>query len=240
MKRYYLVKLSKGEDFGYDEKEMQNVRQVFSMLINIDSFVNQNMTKEKQTKEIEDKWIISRFNGLIKEMTKCYNEHKYFDVLPKFENFVLNDLSRTYIKIIRDRSAEVYEVLEHIRTGLAKLIAPVTPFLSEAIWQEMNKKGIVNEESIHLSEWPKADEKKIDLELEKNFESALKIIELGMAKRDEVKIGLRWPLASAKINCSEKLGEELEKIIARQLNVKKVEIKKGKELSLELDTKITP
>ncbi len=238
--RYYFAKLSKGDDFSYDDKEMQNVRQVFSMLINVDSFVNQNMTKEKQSKKIEDEWIISKFNRLIKEMSEDYNEYKYFEALPKFENFVLNDLSRTYIQMIRERSAEAYETAEHIRNGLVKLIAPVTPFLSEVIWQEMRKKGIAKEESVHLCDWPKIETKKINEKLEKEFEIALKIIEAGLAARDDAKIGLRWPLAKAKISGEFKVSEDVEKIIMKQLNVKKVEMKKGKELKVELDMKMTP
>ncbi|MEM4259367.1 MAG: isoleucine--tRNA ligase [Candidatus Pacearchaeota archaeon] len=238
--RYYFARSSKGEDLSYSEKEIQTLRQIFSILINIDSFVNQNMTKEKQCIKLEDKWILSRFNRLIGEMSKDYDEHKYFEALPKFENFILNDLSRTYIQMIRERSNEAYEVLEHIRKGLVKLIAPVTPFVSEAIWQEMRKKNLVEEESVHLSNWPKVDKKKINDKLEKEFEIALKIIEAGLAARDEAKIGLRWPLAKAKISSESTVSEGIEDIILKQLNVKKIEMKKGKELKVELDTKITP
>ena len=68
----------------------------------------------------------------------------------------------------------------------------------------------------------------------------MQIVELGLAKRDEAKIGLRWPLAKAKIYGDLKLPEELEGIIVKQLNVKSVEIIKEKELRIELDTKMTP
>jgi len=99
----------------------------------------------------------------------------------------------------------------------------------------------VKEESVHLSSWPKADRKKIDKNLEKNFEVILQIIEKGFAERDEAKIGLRWPLAKAKIISKDcKLKEEEKNIIKNQLNVKKVEFQTGKELNVEFDTNITP
>jgi isoleucyl-tRNA synthetase len=142
--------------------------------------------------------------------------------------------------MIRDRGEEVFDTLNHIRMGVMKLYAPVVPLLAETIWQEWKKKSLVKEESIHLSEWPKADAKKINDKLEKEFEIVIKIIELGLAARDEAKIGLKWPLANAKISGDFKLQKELEGIIARQLNVKKVEMKKAKELRVELDTKMTP
>jgi valyl-tRNA synthetase len=91
-----------------------------------------------------------------------------------------------------------------------------------------------------LSEWPKVESKKINEKLEKEFEQLLKIVELGMAARDEAKIGLRWPLAAAKVYGDFKLSEELEEIIMRQLNVKSVKFAKGKELKVQLDLKITP
>jgi isoleucyl-tRNA synthetase len=238
--RYYFSRESKGEDFAYDEKEIASIRQVFAMLANINTFINQLSGKEKQKARVEDKWILSRFNSLIKEMTEKYNNYKFYDAVPRFENFLINDLSRTYIQIIRERSDDVREVLSHIRAGLIKLIAPVCPFFAEKMWQEMKKKGLVKEESVHLADWPKIEEKKIDKKLEKEFEDALKIIEMGMAKRDEAKIGLRWPLASAKVIGDFNIGKELLEIIVRQLNVKKVEIKKGKEAKVELDTRITP
>lgn len=238
--RYSLAKTSKGDDFEYDESEMDEIKKVFAMLLNIDSFINQLSGKEKQKTRIEDKWILSRFNNLIKEVSKSYNSYRFFDVIPKFENFVINELSRTYIQMIRERSEESYEVLVHIRSGLIKLISPICPFITEKLWQELRKKDIVKEESVHLSEWPKADEKKIDDKLEKEFEIALRVIESGLAARDKEKIGLRWPLAKAKVYSPEKISSDLEEIIMRQLNVKAIEISKGKEILVELDTKITP
>ena len=68
----------------------------------------------------------------------------------------------------------------------------------------------------------------------------LKIIETGLRERDKAQIGLKWPLAKAIISCEDKISKELEKIIVRQLNVKKIDVKKDKELKVELDLKMTP
>jgi len=121
--------------------------------------------------------------------------------------------------------------------------------LTEKIWQELRAKKIVIEESVHLTYWPKADKKKIDSSLELAFEMIKKIIENGLAERNKVKIGLRWPLAGAKIYLSEhglskKILREIEEVLKKQLNIKKVEFRLSKanqnSFAVEFDIKITP
>ena len=151
-------------------------------------------------------------------------------------------MSRTYIKIIRDRSEETYKLLNEIRNDLLKLLSPITPFLTEKIWQELKEKKIVKEESAHLSKFPDADKKLINKKLEEEFRIALDIIEQGLAARDKSQIGLKWPLAKAIIELAKdtEIRKELQEIIKRQLNVKSIEIRKGKEVSVKLDTEMTP
>ena len=146
--------------------------------------------------------------------------------------------------MVRDRISlgndEVRYILKGVYLELIKLAAPFIPYTTERVWQDLREKRIVKEESVHLSDWPKADDKKIDIKLEEEMQEVLKIIEKGMAERDNLKIGLKWPLSKAKITCKEKLKDEMLEIIKRQLNVKKAEIKKGGEIAVELDTKMTP
>ena len=237
--RYYFAKTSKGEDFSFDEKEFSDIQNTFRVLTNTNTFVNQ-LEKAKATKNIEDKWILSRFNSLLKDVTENYNNHHYPETVQKLEEFLVTDLSRTYIKLIRERSDEVYETLNEIRVGLLKIFAPIIPFMTESIWQDLKEKKIVKEESIHLSSWPKFDSKKIDKKLEEEFSEVLKIIEAGLAERDKIKIGLKWPLALAEVSCGKKISKQMEEIIMDQLQVKKVKINAEKEISVKFDTKMTP
>lgn len=236
--RYYFAKFSKGEDFSFNEKEMLEIQKFMIVLNNINSFVEQ-LQDSKNEMKIEDKWIISKYNSLLKKVKKSYDEYKFFEVIYEIENFVLMDLSRKYIQMIRDRADETKKILSEIRIGLIKLLAPIIPFYSEMMWQELRKKKIVNEESIFLSSWPDYEEKKIEEDLEKNFDEMLKIIERGMAARDTAKIGLRWPLASAQVIMPNPLKKELGELLKKQLNVKKIEIKKGENYEVKLDTKLT-
>jgi isoleucyl-tRNA synthetase len=233
--RYYFAKLSKGEDLLYDESEFSEIQKFFTILVNMNSFVTQ-LEKEKLKTKAEDKWIISKYNKLVKEVTESYNAYKFPEVVQKIEQFAINDLSRTYIQMIRERANESFDVLSEIRCGLLKLIAPIMPFITEKLWQELRNKKIVEEESVHLSDWPKFDEKKIDKRIEEKFETIGKILELGLAERDKAKIGLRWPLASAIVYVKESFSEDEKEIAARQLNVKKIECKKSDTFKIELNT----
>lgn len=237
--RYYLAKNSKGEDFAFEEKEFKEIQKTFMILLNIKQFMNQLEDKKSKLK-IEDKWILSKLNSTIEKVREDYNNFKFPDAIPRLEKFLIDDLSRTYIKIIRDRADETKKILEKAIIEILKLFSPIVPFITEKIWKELKEKNIVKEESIHLSSWTKADAKKINEKLEEDFETILEIIEKGLAERDKVQIGLKWPLAKAEIFCDKKINEELKEIIKRQLNVKEIVLKNKKEIKVVFDVRITP
>jgi len=245
--RYYFAKTSKGEDFAFDEKEFLDIKHVFRVLINLENYLKQLEKKTNKIDRIEDKWILSRFNSTIKRATESYNNYRFPEVAQALEKFLIFDLSRTYIQLTRERADETYCILNKIYYELLKLLAPIIPFITEKIWQEIKNKKIKNikEESIHLTKFPTANTRKIDKKLEQDFDYALRIIEAGLAERDKAKIGLKWPLASAAVICDKPIDKKLQEIIARQLNVKKIKLKvnkklKEKEIKIKLDKKITP
>lgn len=233
--RYYFAKISKGEDFSFQEREFKEIRKTFMMLSNVSKFINQ-LENEKMKKSIEDKWILSRYHKTIAEVTEAYDKFNFPEVTKILDNFLVNDLSRTYIQIIRDRADETKELLEEILVGIIKLFAPIAPFTTEKIWQELREENKVEEESIHLSLLPKLDKKKINENLENEFIIALNLIEKGLAKRDEAKQGLKWPLAKAIIiDPPISLQKEILEIIKSQLNVKQIEITNIGKLPEALD-----
>ena len=236
--RYTLAKASKGEDFSYDEKSVADIQRVLGVLKNIHAFIKQLQPSQgsQSKKESEDLWILSKFNGLIKDVLEGYNNFRYPDVIQNLEQFLVQDLSRTYIQMIRERADSTYEVLKEIYLGLLVLYAPIIPFLSEQLWQDFG----TSSESLHLTTMPKVDSKKINLTLEKEFSLLLQILEVGLAERDKAKIGLRWPLQKINIQSSQLLSKPLQNILLRQLNIKSLEIKKSKGLKVVLDTTSTP
>ncbi len=205
--------------------------------------------KSVSSKRVEDRWIISKAHSLVKNVSRELESLHPHQAMRAIQNFWLNDLSRGYVQLVRDRIAERdIEAQSTLRTAyiiVVKLSAPFIPFLTEMIWQDLRRKGFVDEESVHLSEWSKAESKKIDENLEQQFVQALKLVEIGFAERDKIKIGLRWPLASvtlsgANVVFDSENSKELKDILARQLNVKKVIVGRRKETAAEFDTEMTP
>jgi len=246
---YCLQDPSQELRFGFNV--VKEPRNNLNILSNIRRLVE--TTKTKKITKIEDKWIISKLNNLIKQVTEeLENLHPHL-ATRALKNFWLNDLSRGYIQFVRERiSAEDKEAkstLQEVYVPLIKLLAPIIPFTTEKIWQDLLSQrkgelqenlGFPKEQSIHLSPWPKSNPKLINNKLEQEFTTVLEIIEAGLAQRDKIQIGLKWPLAKATITTDKKIIKELQQIISQQLNVKSIQIKPGKQLAINLDTTQTP
>jgi isoleucyl-tRNA synthetase len=226
---YCLQDPSQELRFGFNV--VKEPRNNINILYNLSRLIKEGKTK-KITK-IEDKWILSKLNSLIKKVTDEFeNLHPHL-ATRELQNFWLNDFSRRYIQFVRDRLSqdddEARYVLKEVYTILIKLCAPVMPFITEKAWQDLKENKIVKEESVHLCNWPKADLKKIDKKLEEKFELIFKVIEKGLAERDKIKIGLKWPLAKVIIYyVQHQPFKELEDLIKSQLNVKQIELKVGR------------
>ena len=217
----------------------EEVLPFLNILWNTNQFYKQLNNSNKAEVKIEDKWILSRLNSVIKETTESLENYKIERGINPIIEFVSNDFSRTYIKIIRDREDKnVKNIIGEVLDKVSRLTAPYAPNISDVIYSSFDKK------SVHLSSWPKADEKKIDIKLEEEFSEVMKIIEKGLAERDKSGIGLKWPLQ--KVTVFIKGGENIKglgEIIKSQLNVKEIELKspasKETELVVELDTTLT-
>ncbi len=229
--------------FGFNVvKEPKNNLNIFYNLSNLIK-----NSKENKINKIEDKWILSMISSLIKKVTVEIDNLHPHNATRVLQDFWLNNLSREYVQFIRERIARGDEaakfVLKEVYLSLLKLLAPICPFLAEYIWQQLRKKRIVEEESVHLSEWPKFNNKKIDEQLEKEFKVASELIESGMAERAQAGSGIRWPLASLTAYTKKdnfKAIKKFDELIKKQLNIKQLEIKESTKERVELDTKITP
>jgi len=190
--------------------------------------------KVKGSLQLEDKWIISKVNSLVSSVTGSLNDNDYHACLSKFINFVNEDLSRWYIKLVRDRKDKaVYETLIYVFDSLLKLLAPFAPYITESIYQDL----IGKDKSIHFCSWPEIDKKKIDIKLEKQMDLAKEVVTLALAEREKVQLGVRWPLKKLEVSIEEPVNN-LTNLIKQQVNVKTVVLKKGK-LKVKLDTQLT-
>ncbi len=194
---------------------------------------------------ILDKWILARLT----EVVLLVNERleKYDGALASHavEDFLLNDFSTWYIRRSRDRvGLEAKEkdkntalsVMYGVLVTLSKLLAPFTPFIAEEIF-----KNLTGEESVHLQDFPLGDKSLLNEKLVKDMEEIRKIVEQGHAKRKELEIKVRQPLAEFRImNYELSIEEGLTALIKDELNVKKITFEKGKgEMSVDFDILIT-
>ncbi len=209
------------------KKEIGRVLNVLWNLKNLTS------NKKLNLKDPEDMWIISRLNSVMKNYSKDIETFELQNALRGISEFILDDLSRKYIQMTREKDNSA--VVTYCLVNILKLLAPVSPFITEKIWQGLKTQGIVKEESVHLSSWPDYEEKRIDIKLEEEFSEIIKIIELGLAERDKHKIGLKWPLSKALVYCKKKISKQAVEIIKEQLNVKKVDFVVSDEEKVELD-----
>ena len=249
--RYYICGMTAGENISFNWEDVKQKQRNLIVLSNIQNYLLDLLKQEHIQKinpgelGIEEKYILSLANSTLERVTSFFEEYNLDKTIPEIEKLFL-DLSRIYIKLTRDKSNNqntrkiVLNTIWEVYEKCLKMFSTICPLVTEHLWQELRQKKLVKEESIHLSSWPKADKKKIDVKLEAQMNVVFEIIEKGFSERDKIQIGLKWPLAKATIVCENKLSKELLEIIMNQLNVKKVELKSGKETSVVLDAKMTP
>ena len=212
-----------------------------------------------KSKNILDRWIVSKLNGLISEVTKDLESYDVTGATRKIENFVIEDLSQWYIQVSRKRfhSAPgqslvqdketrrdfggVSQTLGFVLFTLSKLVAPFMPFFSEDIYQKFRAHHKLKTESIHLEDWPKADKGLIDRNLNRKMERVREVVALGLRERSRLGIKVRQPLREMKVlgELIRELGEEEKDIIKGKLNIKNLLIASRLKGKIELDTKIT-
>ncbi len=186
---------------------------------------------------VEEKFIFSKLNSTIQKQTELYEQYQLNETPKNAEDLFLS-LSRNYIQMVREKSAGGAEdekkivLYSVVKTYLAslKLMAPIAPFITEQIWLNLKDAFGMKEESIHLCDWPKADTKKINKELEEQFAIVSSTIQSALAAREKAKISLRWPIQKIKVLTRNdevfNAVEELDAIIKRLVNVKEVHVNK--------------
>ena len=170
---------------------------------------------------------MSKYNRLLKYVTLSYEEYDLNKVARALASFVSEDLSNWYIRRNRDRFWEsglsvskrgVYQTTYTVLVGLSQIVAPITPFISEEIYQ-----NLTGEESVHLSDFPKYNDDMINNYLENKMDLVRDLISLGRNVREEEKIKVRQPLSEILLDAknSELVGDFVS-LIKEELNIKNV------------------
>lgn len=205
----------------------KNTYSFFEMYANADNIDPREYNIDVEKRDITDKWLISKLNKLIKEVTSAYEEYDLTKVTKAIIVFLNDDLSNWYIRSNRRRFWEselteskkaVYLTTYEVLLTLTKLTAPITPYISEEIY-----KCLTNKESVHLEDFPKYDDSSINESIEKQMDLIRDICSLGRFAREEAKIKVRQPISELILDSNdEKTIGNLQVIIKEELNVKNI------------------
>lgn len=206
---------------------LKNTYSFFALYANTDEIDPREFEVSYEVRPLIDKWLLSKYNRLVKDATKYYDEYDLTKVVRAVTNFVNEDLSNWYIRRNRrrfwgselnDDKRAVYKTTYEVLLGLTKLIAPIIPFISEEIYQ-----NLTGNESVHLEDFPVYEEKLIDSEIEKKMDLVRDLISLGRNAREEAKIKVRQPISKVLLDGKNKeIIGELTLLIEEELNVKEV------------------
>ncbi len=198
----------------------------------------------RETLTVLDRWILSRLTETVQTVNKSLEKYDATVAARAIEDFVVNDFSTWYIRRSRDRvgpGADQRDQLIFLSTSygvlatVTKLLAPFMPFISEAIYH-----NLTGEPSVHLTSFPQGDESLLDKKLNQDMATVRRLVEIGHAQRKEAEMKLRQPLQSFSYKSAAQLSEELEKVLAEELNVKGVSYEGKGEVGGTIDTKLTP
>ena len=235
--RYYLVQSSRGEDFAFNWDNFRDIGKFFNVLFNTYNYASMYLdvklldSSPLNTKEleVEDKWILSRLYSTVNDAIDAYETYTYYKGVQAIEKFVMEDFSRTYIKLVRAREDDaVNRTMSVCLDTLLRLLAPIAPHITEHLYQQLKQTAVGKApDSVHLLGLPTTNKEMVNEKLEKEMANAIDIVQAVLALREQEKLRRRWPLKEVAI--VSKTGKEFKNvlpIIARSCNVKKaVEVK---------------
>jgi len=239
--RYYAIGgAAPAMDLNYNFDDLKVKSRNLSVLWNLQNFIidmanalKENPVKLKVNKfDLEEKYILSKKNSIIKRITEAFNDFKLNET-PWIAEELLLELSRTYLQLTREKAAgkdakTVLHVAYDVLMSLLKIMAPIIPFTTEAIYLNLKKEFGLKEDSVHLLSWPDYDEEKIDASLEHNMILSGLVIQSALSLREKAQLGLRWPVKEIAVVSKEegtvKAVEELREIIKKQTNSKDISV----------------
>ena len=241
--RLWILSTDYSKEIEYNSEQMiENVKKIDTVL-NIAKYINefngknQNLIKthddndnnfENEINHLEDQWILSKFNNLIKQCNEDYECLKYYSAVNKIEHFINKNVSKQYLKFVKNRNDDHDQlanyILNHVFVGALKLIAPALPFVTEYLYLKMFNK------SIFIDEWPTYNATLSNPRLEIEFDKTMQIIQTIKRARQTANIKLRWPIKNINIVTSESelinIIEKYNLTICKMTNIKKITLNK--------------
>lgn len=216
--------------FGYDSLNESTVPFLI-LLWNTAYYISEflslhNLVGKEETKlSIEDEWMVSATNKMVSEVSKSLAAHDYNNAVGTIKDYVIEDLSRNYIKLVRDRAQlpdkAVAYTFRYALERIVRVLAPIMPYTSEKIYRHFEL-GI--SPSVHLTKWPEPEHR--NEKLEKQMAIAKSIIASALSCRDKAGIGVRWPLPELLVETKDKevaeAAKNLSSMVSEQINAKKI------------------
>ena len=206
---------------------LRNVYTFFVLYSNQDNIDVKDIFVEYEKRPELDRWILSKYNGLIKDVTEYMDSYDHMKTVRAITDFVTEDLSNWYIRRARRRFYDteltedkkaVYATTYEVLVGISKLIAPFAPFLADEIYI-----NLTGEETVHTAHFPECDETLIDEKTETRMDLVRTLVTLGRGTREKEKIKVRQPLGEVMVDGKYKESiEDLQDLIKEELNVKEV------------------
>jgi isoleucyl-tRNA synthetase len=244
--RFFLLSSTPiGEDYRFsDDRVRETNARVMATIFHSFSFLSTygKVVEKAEVKHPLNKWLLARLNETNKKVVEEMEKYNLTKASREIDLFI-DDLSNWYIRRSREKIKEGDEeflfALRHAIISLVKMIAPFAPFLSEYIYKELT-----GELSIHLTDYPVADEKMIDKKLLEEMEKIREVISMALKERADAGIKVRQPLSSLTFSIPKlelvKDKEEMLNLIKEEVNVKNVVFEGNKKEEVTLDIKITP
>lgn len=243
--RLYLIKANAPwEDTAFQKDGPKNARKILNTYWNVVNFAStymniDNYDPSKHTLESigsdlreEDRWMLSRTEKVKKAVTQGLENRELHKVARALEDYITEDLSRWYVRLVRDRSwseesdsaddkIASYFVLHNSIMNTALLLAPLTPHISEEVYQHMGGTKL----SVHMEDWTEFDESLVNDDLERSMYLVQNAIEVIAAERAKMGSKLRWPLKQIFIMGKEDVNRSIsvfENVLAQQGNIKEI------------------
>jgi isoleucyl-tRNA synthetase len=266
LSRFYMMRKCPVIDFmNFDPQELsRRTYQVLSTLYHLSKFFLQNAEFDKFQPEkfnVEwaskngllanpDRWLLSKLQAKIGEFDQKLEACQFNVAVAILEDFVIETLSRLYVPMIRkelwtdepdarQRRQAIYAVLHYALKTITLLFNPVTPYISEALYQNVYRKlDAALPESVNFEKWPEPDQALRNAEIEANFETLFKCVSLVNAARQTAKLKRRWPLRTVIVAAPEAITKALQTV--EDLFLEMTNIKEAKYETTSADSSFAP
>jgi len=245
MRAFLLAQTPQGDDMRFSWDEMENKQRDLNILWNVfrfplpymrlDGFDPEAVTVDDVELETVDEWVLSRLQTVEAEMTESWESFRQDRALETLLSFVVEDVSRFYIQVVRERMWEeedseskraAYATFYRVLTEVVALLAPYTPFVAEEIYRHLT--GDAGHDTVHMCDWPEPDAALRDPELEADVTVLRGVEEAGANARQQAERKLRWPVCPLVVVADDEVAaaavDRHRDLLCERLNAREIEL----------------